>query len=51
MNKNAQVVNCLCKVGPWRSQVKRLVISAYCWHLIGVGLTQSIVDRLQLWEA
>lgn len=34
----------------WRVQIKRLVIFAYCWHLIGVGQTQRIIDRLQLLE-
>jgi hypothetical protein len=35
----------------WRTPVKRFLIWAYCWRLIGLSLTQRIYDRLRLWGA
>jgi hypothetical protein len=33
------------------TQIKRLVLWAFGWHLISAALTQAIVDRFQLWSA
>jgi hypothetical protein len=33
------------------TQIKKVVTRAYGWHLIKAGLTQAVIDRLQLWEA
>lgn len=35
----------------WKSPIKRFLLWAYCWHLTGRRFTQSLVDRLKLWEA
>lgn len=38
-------------VPAWRSVVKGLIVSAYCWGLLSVRTAQNAIDRSRSWEA